>query len=543
MNKAAWRWHVGAAVLYALLDWGVLDHGAPLAGQILGSGSDPTLVMWFLVWWPWCIAHHVYPLYTHLMWQPGGQNLAWTTSVPLLALLAAPITVAFGPVLSFNLLTLAAPFLAAMAAYWLCLYITRQPAAALLGGYLFGFSAYEMAQSIDHLNLDFCVFVPLAVWLALARLDDRLERKWFVALAVLVLACQFFISAEIFAMGMFFGGIAWGLAYAFWPARRAALLRLVVDGLCAVPFLFLLLSPYLWAMFCLPREINLPDFWPVMFSTNLLNFVLPTIMDRWGAALALPITSHFPDFTDEQNGYLGLPLLVILWCYARGGGRYLTWLLAVILLFSLGPVLWLGAVRTGVVMPWALFRHMVFIGAALPARFMLFGDLVAAVIAALWVAAAPAGAARRRWILAACAAIVLMPAPHGVMDIPESSFFAPGRVEAVLGPRPVVLVLPFGILGPSSYWQAENQFGFVQTGGYLGFPPASVQKDEKLMRFYFGLDTPGGIADFGRYCETTGTGYVVAGPGTPAHVMAEVRSLAWPARQVDDVTIFTVPHG
>ncbi len=534
---ASFFWFFVAAASYAILDYTTLAHGESLTGKILGKDADPSLLMWFLVWWPWCAAHHVYPLYTHLIWQPGGQNLAWTTSVPVLAWLAAPVTLAFGPVLSFNFLTLAAPFLAAMSAYALCLYITRRPPAALLGGYLFGFSAYEMAQSIDHLNLDFCLCVPLAVLLTLARLDDRLDRKWFVALAVLVLACQFGISMEIFATGLFFAGIAWALAYELCPARRAVLVRLVIDGFYAVPFLLLVLSPFLWAMFLLPHEIKLPDFWPVLFSTNLSNFFLPTITQRWGAALMPPVSN----FVDEQDGYLGLPLLVILFLYGRGGGRYLTWLLVIIAVLSLGPVLWLGEVGPSAMpMPWALFRHLPFIGAALPARFMLYADLVAAVIAAIWVSA---GAARWRWILAAFAAFTLMPALHRVQDIPDSKFFVPGRVQTVLGPGAKILILPLGILGPSSYWQAESQFGFAQTAGYLGFPPASVQGDIPFMRFYFGLDTPGLAEDFARFCERTGTDDVVAGPGTAPHVMDFMRSLGWPARQVDDVTIFTVPHG
>ena len=104
---ARWRWHAGAALLYAAFSWIMLDHGASLTRNYLGEGPDPGLIMWFLAWWPWAAAHHLHSLQTMLLWRPNGLNLAWTTSVPLLALLALPATLLSGPVLAFNLLALA----------------------------------------------------------------------------------------------------------------------------------------------------------------------------------------------------------------------------------------------------------------------------------------------------------------------------------------------------------------------------------------------------------------------------------------------------
>src|SRR5271156_5275865 len=134
-----WCWHSGALALYAGCAWFAIDDGASLTGKLAGGGSDAFAFVWFLAWWPWALAHHVSPFFTHLVWQPAGLNLAWITSVPLLALLGAPVTQAFGPAVTFNVLNLAAPFLAACGAYALCLYLTAVPVAAVVGGYLFGF--------------------------------------------------------------------------------------------------------------------------------------------------------------------------------------------------------------------------------------------------------------------------------------------------------------------------------------------------------------------------------------------------------------------
>jgi len=122
---AGWRWHVGAICLYAALSVALIDGGASITRNILGLSSDPLLFIWFLAWWPFALAHHLPPLYSTFVWQPVGIDLVWTTCIPFLALLAAPVTLLGGPVLAYNLLNLLAPVLAAAGGYALCLYITR----------------------------------------------------------------------------------------------------------------------------------------------------------------------------------------------------------------------------------------------------------------------------------------------------------------------------------------------------------------------------------------------------------------------------------
>ncbi len=186
--------------------------------------------------------------------------------------------------------------------------------------------------------------------------------------------------------------------------------------------------------------------------------------------------------------------------------------------------------------------HLPLLGMALPARFALFVSLITAIIAAIWLSGARTQPSRRRRAaLCALACLALLPAFHPWMKVPESKFFAPEEVQAQLGPNPRLLLLPFGISGPSSYWQAENNFGFTQTGGYLGFPPKAMQHFKAIWQMLgseWGADFP---ANFVKFCEQTNTQYVVAGPGTPAAMLTVLARLHWPSRQVDDVTIFTVP--
>src|SRR5207253_473088 len=98
-------------------------------------------------------------------------NLAWVTALPGPSLLLAPVTLAFGPIVSSNLLALAAPALAAWAAYLLCHHLTGRFWPSIAGGFVFGFSSYEMAQMRGHLNLLLTFPIPLAVLLVVRQLD------------------------------------------------------------------------------------------------------------------------------------------------------------------------------------------------------------------------------------------------------------------------------------------------------------------------------------------------------------------------------------
>ena len=188
--------------------------------------------------------------------------------MPLLALLGAPVTQAFGPAVTFNVLNLAAPFLAACGAYALCLYVTGgtggRPAGRL---FIQGFQRMKwrarVNSSISNLSC-LCLVLLLVV---LARLDDRIGRWLAVFFTVLLLVGQFGVWIEIFATELLFGGFAWVVAFWKFPTRRTVLTRLVADGGIAAPIVLLILSPFLWAMFGLPHDVVLPPYWPVMCST------------------------------------------------------------------------------------------------------------------------------------------------------------------------------------------------------------------------------------------------------------------------------------
>jgi hypothetical protein len=548
-RRAAYYRHAAALALYAGIAVVFIDHGESLTQRIAGQGSDPFAFVWFLAWWPWAILHHLNPLFTQLVWNPVGVCLAWVTSVPLLALIGWPLTL-ISPVLTFNVFLLSAPVLSAWTAYFLCLFITRKPGAAVIGGFLFGFSSYEMAQDSAVLNLSFTLCVPLLLLIVLVRLEGGLTRARAVLFGGLVLICQFLLCIEIFAMIFFWGGIAWGLGMAWLPARRRALRRLAVDGLWTAPFVVLALSPFLISMALHAGSVNLPGLWPYYFVADPLNFFIPSHNNLLGGWLG--IATQFNGGIQEQDGYIGLPLLLIIALFARekfesAACRILLVMLLVLLVASLGPRLWVAGQVYRLGLPWTLFVHLPLLGSALPTRFALFVSLLAAIIAVLWMTEAVTKRQRlARYALGIAACVFLAPQPHPWMRLPTSQFFQPGRVEAALGTNARLLVLPFAINGPSSFWQQDEKFGFVQTGGYLGFPPRAMQRYPAVGELFSGADAPHLSADIAVFCNSTKTQFIVLGPGTTAVVRGAIARLNWPARRFDDVIVYTVPgaaHG
>jgi hypothetical protein len=545
-----------ALALYAAASFLFIDHFTSPTKYILGFGHDPGIFIWFFAWWPWSLAHHLSPLHTDLVWQPQGLNLAWTTNVPLLSALALPITVMAGPVLAYNVLTLCAPVAAAMAAYFLCLHLTRSSVASLFGGYIFGFSSYEMAETLDHLNLDVTVFVPLLVLVAVLRVQGRLSRMATVWLVAMGMACQFMISTEITATGAIFSVLIWGVALVVLPEARAMLWRLAVDISLAAPITVLFVSPLLWAMIHGSQDLALPSFWTFQYSNDLTSFVVPTFSSIIGGLSFYGFTQHFSNYVDEQGAYIGLPLLFIIglfFCkrWEWPVARFLALGFAIIVVASLGPNLWIGGHFSGVALPWYVATKVPVLSAAEPDRFALFMWLIIAIVASFWLAEPrSAEGARRSRLLAAFACVMIVPVLHPVEPVPEQKLFEPKNFQAEIWPNKRVLILPFGIHGNSTYWQEESRFGFVQTGGYLGYPPrndANIPAVSELFNRHYRATF---VADLERYCLNTGTQFVIADKNVDTAVKAALAQSGWPRRQYGDLYIYSVtsrgadnPHG
>jgi hypothetical protein len=535
-------------LLLSLLYFGTVgDYGR----MYFGYGLDPIQFIWFLNWWPWAVAHGLNPFISYYVWYPHGFNLTWATSMPLAALLMWPVTWLGSAVVSYNVLSLVAPALSAWTGFLLARYLTRDTLASFIGGYLFGFSSYELGELIAHLNLDMIFVVPLVVLLVLQRIRGDLSRPRFVAALALAMFVQLGFSSELLATTCFFGAITWAIFLAFateeerrrlWTVAGEIFLAAGIMAVVAAPFLYFLMQNRAE----IPSQIHDPE----VFSHDPQSYLLPSEVIP-GRTLIWPTFARLHSYRDNGgfDAYLGLPLILILILQLRELQRrpylkpLLLSLLAIVIL-SLGPTLHIAGVTTSIWLPWRLVLRLPLISQALPSRFSMYVALVAGLTAALWLAAARSGRERvGRCTLAALACLCLLPNPAMVRHwtpLPLEPFFEPQNVAAFIEKDANVIILPY--LGPGLLWQWQSGMRFTQSGGYVGFTPQSEALNWPVVtNLYTGTAGPLFENDLSGFCVAHRVSAILVGPGTPAALVAAISALHWQETNAHGVRVVRVP--
>jgi hypothetical protein len=477
------RYGVWALALYAALSLGFIGRSVAggLSSSYIGRSNDPTVYMWLLSWWPYAVAHRINPMITYSVWAPGGFNLAWTTSMPLAALVAAPLTTVLGPVAAYNILCIAAPATAAWSGFLLCRRITADYIGAAVGGYIFGFSAYMLAETRGHLPLILIFPMPLAVLLVMNLLEGRISVFRFSLLLGFVLAAALLCWAELYATMTLFGAIALGLGL-FYPERglRDRIRQLLIPISTAYAVSLIAVLPYLYFFFRpgYPQSaINSPN----EYSADLLNLIFPTPVNALGdVGFIEKVAQRFAGNSLEAGAYFGLPLIAMaLWFawerWREPMTRLLATFLVIVCVLMFGPRLrvngneWFG-------MPWKIALHLPLLRDALPVRFSLYAFLGLAIIVAMWLGAPhPAGL---KLVVMALLAISLCPSLRSNFwktsnNTPE--FFTRDDYQRYLKPGENVIVLPYGINGASMLWQAAAGFYFRVAEGWTSITPHDFQ--------------------------------------------------------------------
>ncbi len=144
-------------VLAVVVYWHVWSTHPTTISQL---GGDQFSTMWFLKWALFSVRHDHNPLFSHFANYPFGVNLLDNTSSLLLGGLLSPVTAIWGPVAAFNTLSTLALAASGTAGYFFVGRFTQWRMAAFVGGLVYGFGPYEIAQSAGHTNLTFVVFHP-----------------------------------------------------------------------------------------------------------------------------------------------------------------------------------------------------------------------------------------------------------------------------------------------------------------------------------------------------------------------------------------------
>jgi hypothetical protein len=464
---------LGLAVLFFHNAW-----AAPRSTTV-GVRGDADATIWYHAWVRHAVAHRVFPLLSDHLNAPDGINLTWQTAQPLTGWASWPVAAAAGPYAAYDVVATLAVALSAWCAYLVIRRRVPRRIAAFAGALLYGFSPYMAAHSLGHLNLTTAFTPPLL----LAVLDEMLVRQRRAAarsglLLGALVTLQLFVAEELLATEALMGTAAVVVLALLHPQQVRRHAAHAVRALLVAAAVLLVCGGWLLAVqFRGPHRLGGTFQHPGGFSTDLLQFVVPTSVQQLQPQAAERVATHFTGNLSEQTAYLGLPLLLILastcWRFRHVAWvRVVAWLGAVAAVLSLGPTLHVRGHATHIPLPWVVLEHTPVLANLVPSRLMVYGYLMVALLLALFVDQVlrlrPAGAAMGGALVLAALALLL---PR--FDFPASAHDDPPFFTADvqrIAPGSSVLVAPFVSGGDEvdpEAWQALGDMRFRMPGGYF----------------------------------------------------------------------------
>jgi hypothetical protein len=527
---------VGAFVAYLAISLLVLGRVlGDLRGSVVGSyGGDQSFFAWSLAWWPDAVRDLRDPLLTDRIYAPHGFNLAWATVIPGPAFVAAPLTLLAGAIVSYNILALLALPLNGLAAFLLCREVTGRALPALLGGGVFAFSSYGLAESVNHLNLALVFCVPLAALVAVRHARGALTDRGAALRIGALVVVQLTIFTEVLATAALFG-LATLALFRLWRTGVVAIAGLAIGALIA--------SPYLYVAFAHPNPLQ-QGTGPLRYPTDLANLWTPTRVTALGSDRNAAVAARMVGGLTEQTAYFGAGLLtlVVVFAVVFGGTRFGWRLPAVfvgVLVCALGSHItlrgderWRG--------PWLLISKLPLLHLALPSRFPVYAWLAVAVMCALLVARARRPAIA--WPLVLLALVPILPSRAASLwktPVPLPALFADDRERSVIRTDSAVMVLPWSFLGPGMRWQMESEFRFRLVGGYAASLVPDFYWRYPVVRSFYGLPRPANApAELDRFLRETGTETVLVSPGAANGWDEVLRTAGWQEREIGGVLVY-----
>jgi hypothetical protein len=240
-------WSPGArhlALLAGYLAAGIVatwPNASYLTGHRLPAVRDISGYVWDLWWTAHQVVHLGNPWFTSRMAAPVGIQLGFDTTMPLAGLIMTPVTLAFGPSASFDVLTILVPGLVCYLMYRAARLWLAEP-GAIAAGALFGLSSMLAWQDWQHLNIALgTIFLPMTLEAAV-RLRRRPGARQGVILGV-VLGASVLVNQESAVMAVLLAAVT----LLPWLVRHPAVARLraLAWGLAAA---VVVASPQLIAM-------------------------------------------------------------------------------------------------------------------------------------------------------------------------------------------------------------------------------------------------------------------------------------------------------
>jgi hypothetical protein len=466
------------------------------SGYLIKSGQDQTMWEWFFAVTAHSVAHLENPLGTNLQNFPAGVNMMANTAMFGVGVPLTPVTLLFGPTVTFVLVLTLGLVSTAFAWYWLfSRELVQSRLAAGIGGLFCGFAPAMISHANAHPNFVLLVLLPVIALLLIRiarRATDtenakpRRRVRDAVALGLLV-ATQIALGEEpllIFALAF---GLFALVYYLHAPRTGWQVVRALTPTIALAAVITLMLTEIpLWWQFFGPQSYRSIDHGPM---GNDLKAIVQFPSESLGGMFA---PGQYVAINDtEQNAYFGWPLLLLvvvtvalLW--RDRVVRSAAVVIAVFGLLSLGAVAMFGKQSTGIELPWQWAEKIPLLNTVLETRLTMAA--IPAIAAVLALATQRAVTSWRQspvdwrplaWFPAlALALIPLTPTVLPVIErAPTPEFFADGTVRQYVSGGSVVMVPPPRPPAAQALrWQADANFDLALAGGYFVGPTGAEKK-------------------------------------------------------------------
>ncbi|WP_244976025.1 glycosyl transferase [Nocardia huaxiensis] len=465
----------------------------PRSGYLIDSDQDQTLYEWYFSVTARTVTHGDSMLSSQLQNYPDGVNLAANTLMYGWGVPLTPVTLLFGPTVTFVLALTVGLSGTAFAWYWLfSRELVTSRFAAAIGGLFCGFAPAMVSHSNGHPNFVFLLLLPLIARqvITMARRAELATRPAWqpraAAVLGLLVALQLVLGEEpllIFALAF----ALFVLAYVRAPRDILRTARVTAPSVLLAALITLALTGVLlWWQFFGPQSYTFVGHGRV--GNDLLALF------QFSSESAGSMFSFGPDVSinpTEHNSYFGWPLLLLVavTAFLLRRERVVRAAVVVIVVFvtlSLGIGLLVGGTLAivpmvgGVPMPWLVLGGIHPLNGIVESRFSMAAIPAIAIILVLGTQRAidyrrtAIGDWRpTAWFAAsACALLPLAPTPLPVAErAPTPAFFADGTVRQYVSDGSVVIVPPSTAMDAAALnWQIDSDFAFPLVGGYFVGP-------------------------------------------------------------------------
>ncbi len=474
---------VGGYLLLALyVTQGMWLH---LHSYVLSSNAtDQTQFEYFLEHAVRVVTHGENPFFTHWLNAPDGVNLMANTATLGLHLPLVPVTMLFGPQVSFAVMVTFGLFSTATAWYWLfSRHLVGNRIAAFVAGVFCGFAPGMVSQANGHPNIAVQVLVPIILWRVIRlREPGRVLRNGLV-LGLLV-TYQAFINEEV----LFFAALAIGLFVVVWALhhrqRARQELPVFVRGLGVATLVSLVLLAYpLYVQFFGPQHYEGMLRVAANYGTDPASFFSFSRQSLAG----FPVNGiRLAPNPSEENAFFGWPLVVLVAMLAVMFRKHVVARAAgavglVFAVLSIGARLSISGEHTDIPGPYLPLSHVPVFASVITTRLVLVAIPAIAVLLALWLDNALTNLRgsreqvfRGRLVavgLVALALVSLAPQPLPVATPnPTPVFFASGEWRQFVPAGRTVVTVPVTSLSDAMEgmrWATAEHLELTLAGGYF----------------------------------------------------------------------------